>query len=64
MGNELKRLWIAQQTAAGAALLDPLPAARVALRSELAGVLGSLLRIANDAKIDLEEAYIETMGSD
>ena len=57
-------LWIAQQTEAGAALLDPLPAARAALRSELAGVLASLLRIANDAKIDLEEAYIETMGSD
>ena len=45
-------------------LLDPLPAARAALRSELAGVLASLLRIANDANIDLEEAYIETMGSD
>ena len=64
LGNELKRLWIAQQAGAAASVLDPLPAARAALRSELADVLASLLRIANDANIDLEEAYIETMGID
>jgi deoxyadenosine/deoxycytidine kinase/NTP pyrophosphatase (non-canonical NTP hydrolase) len=67
LGNELKRLWIATEAgrapaAAGSRAPDPLPAAQAALRGELASVLASLLRIANDANVDLEEAYVETMG--
>jgi deoxyadenosine/deoxycytidine kinase/NTP pyrophosphatase (non-canonical NTP hydrolase) len=69
LGNELKRLWVARQASqlhatTGAAASDPLPAARAALRGELASVLASLLRIANDAAIDLEEAYVDIMGID
>jgi NTP pyrophosphatase (non-canonical NTP hydrolase) len=69
LGSELKRLWVARQAAQihetiASNKSDPLPAARAALRGELASVLASLLRIANDANIDLEAAYVETMGID
>lgn len=69
LGSELKRVWVAHQaamlqTGIGSDAPQLLPEARAALRGELASVLASLLRIANNAAIDLEEAYVETMGID
>ncbi len=69
LGSELKRLWVAQQAgqlhaAGGSSAPDPLAVARAALSSELADLLASLLRIANDAGIDLEDAYVESMRNE
>jgi deoxyadenosine/deoxycytidine kinase/NTP pyrophosphatase (non-canonical NTP hydrolase) len=66
LGRELARLWIAQyqmqEANGGQAPSELPPSARDGLRSELADVLAYLLKIANDAGIDLEAAYVEKMG--
>lgn len=65
LGKELARLWAAQvqQQAVDAAQQRPdtLAIDRVKLRSDLANLLASLLKIANDAGVDLEAAYLERM---
>ena len=65
LGSQLKRLWIPRldETLAEAEGSPELRAQfRSALRDDLTGALSSLLRIANDAGIDLEEAYVEKMA--
>ncbi|MFN2166528.1 MAG: deoxynucleoside kinase [Anaerolineae bacterium] len=67
LGRELAQLWIArhrmQEAGCDAASQELPPSARDSLQSELADVLAYLLKIANDAGIDLEAAYVEKMGS-
>ena len=70
LGSEIKQLWIAQyrQLTEGA-LPGPgqpvnpelVESAKEKLREELADVLAYLLKIANDAGIDLEDAYVTKM---
>jgi deoxyadenosine/deoxycytidine kinase/NTP pyrophosphatase (non-canonical NTP hydrolase) len=65
LGRELARMWVAQyQEQRGDNLAEaPLTEARNHLRAELADVLVYLLRIANDAGVDLENAYLEKIGT-
>jgi deoxyadenosine/deoxycytidine kinase/NTP pyrophosphatase (non-canonical NTP hydrolase) len=67
LGKELASLWMAkvQQQALTPVQqqADALDAARGKLRDELADVLTSLLKIANDAGVDLEDAYLQRMRS-
>lgn len=64
LGSKLKLLWIpwiGEGLAAGSG--GELRAeTRAALRNELTEALSSLLKIANDAGIDLEEAYIDKLA--
>jgi NTP pyrophosphatase (non-canonical NTP hydrolase) len=68
LGQALKSLWLAQyRRQEGGAGERRGPQELVAedrdhLRVELAGVLAGLLKIANDAGIDLEEAYVDRMA--
>lgn len=71
LGQALKSLWLVQhrrlQTAGGGESTGQ-PAERLLaeekdqLRGELASVLAGLLKLANDAGIDLEDAYVDKMG--
>lgn len=64
LGRELARLWKAQyqQRAGQQPDMDALNAARANLRGELADVLAYVLKLANDAGVDMEDAYVEKMG--
>jgi hypothetical protein len=70
LGQALKALWMAQHQRLSVGTGDMIagaPAGRhhllaedqARLRRELAGVLAGLLKIANDAGIDLEDAYVD-----
>lgn len=64
LGRELAHMWVAQyQEKREESLSDgPVAEARDHVKAELADVLVYLLKIANDAGIDLEDAYLDKMG--
>ncbi|MEA3338068.1 MAG: deoxynucleoside kinase [Chloroflexota bacterium] len=66
LGRELAQLWAArikneEDVAAGMDASDPLDERRQSLKNELADVLAYVIKIANDAGIDLEDAYVDKM---
>lgn len=67
LGRELKRLWVARYQQDAASADSPraaLPeATQESLRNDLASLLAHLLKLANDAGIDLEDAYVQKVRS-
>ncbi|HRX01530.1 MAG TPA: deoxynucleoside kinase [Anaerolineae bacterium] len=64
LGSQLKRLWIPRigtSVATSDGRADFRTQARAALRDELTDAFSSLLKIANDAGIDLESAYVDRL---
>ena len=65
LGSRLKRLWVpsfGESLATTADNAEFRVQARVALRNDLTDALTSLLKIANDAGVDLEEAYVDKLA--
>jgi NTP pyrophosphatase (non-canonical NTP hydrolase) len=67
LGSEFAKTWLAESTLIaegeppGQARRKALEQNRAALRSELAGCMACILKLANDAEIDLESAYLGQM---